>query len=110
MKKNSEQKDETTSVAPDGSNAVVGSSTVTIMYLCCNCDRYYVNNEPCPNCGCKSFYETVTKEKPCDVCGEGVLVQERIDKPLDGTICGKCHTDTQVGNTILLKRIANIKD
>ena len=68
----------------------VGGSTVT--YECVQCGWIGTKNNFCPNCNCKSFYESITKAKPCDICGDEVLVLERIDKPLDGVLCGKCHS------------------
>lgn len=89
---------------PTIANENVGGSTGTLMYECVQCgwlgchDNKRKRNDGwcvtdvCPSCGEESFYKSQTKEKPCDICGDGVLVQERVDKPLDGTICGKCHT------------------
>lgn len=46
----------------------------------------------CPDCGCESFYAMQTKLKPCNICRENVLIQERVFKPNDETVCGKCHS------------------
>lgn len=85
-------------------NENVGGSTGTRMWECVDCGWFGTHEARaerqdeswttyiCPHCQCESFYASETKVKPCDICGDDVLVQERVDKPLDGTICGKCHT------------------
>lgn len=83
----------------------------TIMYECVTCgwlghheqkgkrrDGWAVT-DVCPSCGEESFYKSITKALPCDVCGENVLVQEKVDVPFDAIICGKCHTSMMSDDT-----------